>query len=459
MKTVTQYQNKKVLVMGLAKSGANAARLLQQLGAFVTVTDIKPFDQNPAAQSLLDEGVRVITGKQPLALLDEDFSLMVKNPGIPYDNPFVDKAEKLGIPIITEPELAYEISEAPWVTVTGTNGKTTTTTLIAEMLNADRSVGKAYLAGNIGIPASAVAEKVGPDDTMVVEMSSFQLAGTTQLHPHIAVLTNIYSAHLDYHKTRANYINAKMKMVANQTAADYFVVNWDREEWQELAQRTKAQVVPFSRQNLTHDGAYLANGTLYFRGTPIIKADEIRIPGAHNVENALAAIAAAKLAGQADNAAIAHVLKTFPGVKHRMQYVETWQSRKIYNDSKATNIVSTEVALRSFPGPVVLIGGGLDRGFTFEKLLPLLKDHVHTMVVYGQTKQLLADVAKKAGITDLHIVDTLDQAVPVALKESKPGDVVLFSPAAASWDQFHTFEERGDRFIADVNQFIKENPA
>ncbi|MCI2171301.1 UDP-N-acetylmuramoyl-L-alanine--D-glutamate ligase [Schleiferilactobacillus perolens] len=460
MKMVTTYRNKKVLVIGLAKSGANAARLLQdKLGAFVTATDIKPFNENPAAQALLDDGVRVITGKQPLALMDEDFSLVVKNPGIPYDNPLVDRAEKKHIPIITEPELAFEISEAPWIGITGTNGKTTTTTLIAEMLNAKRTEGKAYLAGNIGIPASAVAEKVTPQDTMVVELSSFQLAGTTHLRPHIAVLTNIYSAHLDYHKTRANYIAAKMKIVANQNAADFFVVNWDSPEWQGLSHQTKGQVVPFSRKQVVSNGAYLKDGELYFQGTPIIAAEDIRIPGAHNIENALAAIAAAKLAGQKDNDAIAHVLKTFPGVKHRMQYVETWQNRKIYNDSKATNIVSTEVALRSFPGPVVLIGGGLDRGFTFEKLIPLLKDHVRAMVVYGQTKKLMAATAKQAGIENLTVVDTLDEAVPLAMHASRPGDVVLFSPAAASWDQFHTFEERGDRFIADVNQFIKENPS
>ncbi|MCH4171019.1 MAG: UDP-N-acetylmuramoyl-L-alanine--D-glutamate ligase [Lactobacillus sp.] len=455
MKAVATYENQKVLVLGLARSGVHAAQLLHRLGALVTVNDIKPFEENPDAQALLDEGIRVITGSHPLELLDEDFMLMVKNPGIPYTNPMVQKAQEKHLPIITEPELAYEISEAPMIGVTGTNGKTTTTTLISLMLNAGKAQPYAYLSGNIGIPATEVAEKVTAKNVMVTELSSFQLLGITKMRPHIAVLTNIYEAHLDYHKTRENYVNAKMRITMNQTPDDYFVVNWDTKEWQDLSQRSHAKVVPFSRLNKTQAGSYEEAGKLYYQGEYIMASDDIKIPGEHNVENALAAIAVAKIMG-VTTAAIVSVLTSFTGVKHRLQFVEEWHQVRIYNDSKATNIEATEVALNSFKRPIVYMGGGLDRGFTFEKLEPLFKKHVKAAVLWGETKQLMAQSLKAAGVDNVTIVADLDHAVPVAFKLIKPGDVLLLSPAAASWDQFHTFEERGDRFIADVNQAISK---
>lgn len=458
MKKITTYQNQKVLVLGLAKSGVHAAQLLHRLGALVTVNDAKPFEENPDAQTLLDEGIRVITGSHPLELLDEDFMTMVKNPGIPYTNPMVEKALAKKIPIITEPELAYEVSEAPMIGITGTNGKTTTTTLISLMLNEGKSTKYAYLAGNIGIPATEIAEQVTKDNVMVTELSSFQLLGATSLKPHIAVLNNIYEAHLDYHKTRENYVNAKMNITKNQTAEDYFVVNWDNDEWQQLSLRSHAQIVPFSRLHRSEAGAYEKDGQLYFKDEAVMPAAEIKIPGAHNVENALAAIAVSKIMG-VKNEAIRHVLQTFGGVRHRMQFVEEWQGVRIYNDSKATNMEATEVALKSFKEPIVLIGGGLDRGFTFEPLEPLFQDHVKAAVVYGETKNLMKQSLRAAGIAQIKVVDTLDEAVPAAMAYVKAGDVLLLSPAAASWDQFHTFEERGDRFIHDVQQTIKKKQA
>lgn len=454
MRKVTTYKNQKVLVLGLAKSGVHAAQLLKKLGALVTVNDIKPFEENPDAQTLLDEGIRVITGRHPLELLDEDFKIMVKNPGIPYTNPMVQKALEKKIKIITEPELAYEVLEAPMIGVTGTNGKTTTTTLISLMLNQNQAKKRAYLAGNIGISATGVAEKLTKQDVMVTELSSFQLLGVTTLKPHIAVLTNIYEAHLDYHKTRKNYVNAKMNITKQQTAEDYFVVNWDDPEWQALSKRTKAKVVPFSRLCKSKAGAYELDGQLYFKDTPIMAAADIKVPGDHNVENALAAIAVAKLMGVSD-AAIKTVLETFSGVRHRMQFVEEWQGVRIYNDSKATNMEATEVALKSFKQPIVLIGGGLDRGFTFEALEPLFKAHVKAAVMYGETKQLMATSLKAAGVPIIKVVSNLDEAVPQAMSLAESGDILLLSPAAASWDQFHTFEERGDRFIDDVQKNIQ----
>jgi UDP-N-acetylmuramoylalanine--D-glutamate ligase len=456
VKSIQDYKNKKVLVLGLAKSGVNAARLLVKLGAFVTVNDKKKFDDNPEAQSLLAEGIRVITGSHPLALLDEDFALMVKNPGIPYDNPLVAGALKKGIPVITEPELAYEVSEATFIGVTGTNGKTTTTTMISLMLNQNRPAGKAYVAGNIGVPASKVAQTVTAKDAMVTELSSFMLMGITKLKPHIAVLTNVYTAHIDYHGSRAKYIEAKMRIVMNQTADDYFVVNWDNPEWRELSKQTKGQVVPFSRQDNIETGAYEKDGMLYFRGEAILPASEINVPGDHNVENALAALAVAKLSGQS-NEAIVEVLRTFTGVKHRLQFVTEWQQRRFYNDSKATDIEATEMALKGFKQPVVLLAGGLDRGFTFERLVPALKAHVKAMVLFGETADLLKQAGEAAGIQTIELTKDVATALPIGYGLSEPGDIVLLSPANASWDQYPNFEVRGQVFIDGVDELKRKN--
>lgn len=450
MKNVTKYQNKHVLVLGLGTSGVNAANLLLKLGAKVTVNDKQTPADLTVVTKLQAAGITVVTGSHPLELLD-GVDLMVKNPGIPYTNVLVAAAVTQGIPVITEPELAYEVSEAPMYCVTGSNGKTTTTTMITLMLNQGRKNGRAVAVGNIGVSASKVAQEVTPADTLVTEISSFQLMGITDLHPHIAVLTNIYQAHTDWHQTHANYIKAKMRVTMNQTADDYFVVNWDVPEAREVANHTQAQVIPFSRQALTTNGAYEKDGVLYYQDEAIVPAAEIKVPGTHNVENALAAIAVAKLCGKS-NHDIIEVLKTFSGVRHRTQFVTTVNERKVYNDSKATDIEATQKALDGFTAPVVLLAGGLDRGFTFDRLVPDLQKHVRAMVVFGETADLMADAGQKAGIKEIIHSQNAVTAVPEAYRLSQPGDIILLSPACASWDQWPTFEVRGDRFIEAVEQ-------
>lgn len=451
MKQVTTYNQQRVLVLGLAKSGFNAAKLLKRLGALVTVSDVTPLAKNTEAQELQRAGFKVITGEQTPDLLDAGYDLMVKNPGIPYDVPIVKRALALHLPIITEMELASEVAESELVAVTGSNGKTTTTTMIQKMLDHDRSAGHAVYAGNIGIPASQVAQQVTATDTLVLEVSSFMLVGTTTFHPHIAVLTNIFSNHLDYHKTRANYVAAKMKITANQTADDYFVVNFDNPEWRELSTHSKAQVVPFSRQNVTQDGAYEDQGMLYFKGEAIMPAEEVKVPGDHNIENALAAIAVAKIKG-VSTASIVSVLRAFGGVRHRTQFVLEADGRQYYNDSKATDMEATEMALKGFKAPVVLLAGGLDRGYTFEKMIPAFKAHVKAIILFGQTAQLLAQTAKQAGIKTIKMTENAETGVPLAYELSNPGDIILLSPANASWDQYPNFEVRGDKFIQAVEK-------
>ncbi|APU71609.1 UDP-N-acetylmuramoylalanine--D-glutamate ligase [Companilactobacillus crustorum] len=449
MKTESNYSNKKFLVLGLAKSGFAVAKLLKKMGSDVTVVDSNPLEGNTEAQALMDAGFKVITGSNDASLIDESFDYLVKNPGIVYSNDLVQRAEKLKIPVITEPEIAYSFSDATMVAVTGTNGKTTVTTLIQLMLKHSPKFKNSYYAGNIGIPISDVIQKATKDDVVVTELSSFQLQGTIDLHPRVAVLNNIYSTHLDFHKTRENYIKAKMHITKNQTKNDYFVVNWNTEEWRGLAQQSQAQILPFSdNQELDH-GSYVKDDKIYCNGERIMDVNEIQIPGEHNVQNALAAISVAKLYN-VKNEDIIEVLSSFKGVKHRIQYVDTFGGHKFYNDSKATNVEATIVALSAFKDPITLIAGGLDRGNGFDELIPSLKGKVSNLVVYGQTANKVIESAEKADVSNIVKVNNLQEAVPEAYKQSNDGDVILLSPAAASWDQFHTFEERGDLFIQTV---------
>lgn len=450
MKTISKFANKKVLVLGLAKSGESAARLLDKLGAIVTVNDGKPFEENPAAQSLLEEGIKVITGGHPLELLDEDFEWMVKNPGIPYNNPMVMRALEKKIPVITEVELAYLISDAPIIGITGSNGKTTTTTMIAEVLTAGGQNG--LLSGNIGFPASQVAQDAGETDTLVMELSSFQLMGIEAFHPEIAVITNLMPTHLDYHGSFEEYVAAKWNIQKNMTASDYVILNFNQDLAKELAKKTAAKVLPFSTKEKV-DGAYLDGDVLTFRGEAIMKASELGVPGSHNVENALATIAVAKLRG-IDNQVIRETLAHFGGVKHRLQYVGEINQVKFYNDSKSTNILATQKALSGFDNSkVILIAGGLDRGNEFDELVPDIKG-LKKMVILGESATRVKRAADQAEVSYLDASDVRD-ATRKAFSVAEPGDVVLLSPANASWDMYKNFEVRGDEFLA-VFKELKE---
>lgn len=455
MKNISDYQGKNILVLGLGKSGFAVSQLLLKLGAKLTLNDRADLSKNEKAQTLAKAGVRVIGGHHPVDLLaKEHFDYLVKNPGIPYDNPMVAKAQELHLPIITEPEIALKASEAPYVCVTGSNGKTTTVMLTQQIL--DRHLQKsghhAYAVGNIGVPISEVVPKATKDDLLVVEISSFQLLGVTDIDPKVAAIVDIYhNVHLDYHKTFANYVNAKLNVTRFQTEADYFLANFDQKDI--LAKEkavTKAKIQTFSENDPQAD-YFIADGYLQSQTERIMKIADMKLPGLHNQQNALVAIAISKIMG-ADNADIQAVLSSFVGAKHRLQYVMDLDGRKVYNDSKSTNIEAASVAIPSFTAPEVWIAGGLDRGFTFDSLVPLLKKHVKAVVLYGESKYLLADAARKAGIKDIVIENTLQEAVPKAYELTAAGDVLLFSPACASWDQFRTFEERGDYFV----KFVKE---
>ena len=444
------FEHKRVLVIGLAKSGVAVAKLLLHQGSMVTVNDRIPLEENPDAKSLIEEGIRVLAGSHPVDLLEEHFDFVVKNPGIPYHNCMVEAAMKKGIPVYTEVEIAYQLLEGLLIGITGSNGKTTTTTLASLMLKESFPEREVYAAGNIGIPLSQLAEQSTKEDIYVSELSSFQLMGIDQFKPKIACIVNIFSAHLDYHGTREEYIKAKLQLTKNQTEDDYLVYNADYPELMTLIEgHTKATLVPFSRKTVLEFGACVEGDYICFNGEKVIPVSTIQVPGTQNVENVLAAVAISKLAG-ASNEGIQKAVQNFHGVKHRTQFVKEVNKRRFYNDSKATNIIATQTALRSFTNQsVVLIAGGLDRGNGFDELVPDLKA-VSGIVLYGETKEKLQEAAKVAGVPVIEIVNTLEEATKKAYAISKEDDIILLSPACASWDQFKSFEIRGDEFIQVV---------
>ena len=444
------FEHKRVLVIGLAKSGVAVAKLLLHQGAMVTVNDRIPLEENQDAKSLIEEGIRVLAGSHPVDLLEEHFDFVVKNPGIPYHNCMVEAAMKKGIPVYTEVEIAYQLLEGLMIGITGSNGKTTTTTLASLMLKESFPERQVYAAGNIGIPLSQLAEQSTKEDIYVSELSSFQLMGIDQFKPKIACIVNIFTAHLDYHGTREEYIKAKLQLTKNQTEDDYLVYNADYPELITLIEgHTKATLVPFSRKTVLEFGASVEDDYICFNGEKVIPVSTIQVPGTQNVENVLAAVAISKLAG-ASNEGIKKAVQNFHGVKHRTQFVKEVNKRRFYNDSKATNIIATQTALRSFTNQsVVLIAGGLDRGNGFDELVPDLKA-VSSIVLYGETKEKLQEAAKVAGVPVIEVVNTLEEATKKAYAISKEDDIILLSPACASWDQFKSFEIRGDEFIQVV---------
>lgn len=443
MNRLTDFPYQHILVLGLAKSGTAAAKLLLQNQFKVRVNDIRPNEEH--VETLKKMGAEVITGSHPLSVLD-DIEIIVKNPGIPYDNVVIEEAQKRNIPIITEVELAWKLVDQPIIAITGSNGKTTTTTLIGEMLR--KSKQPVQVAGNIGQVAVEIAANLQANEKMVLELSSFQLLGVESFKPNIAIILNIYEAHLDYHKTFANYQEAKWRIFKNQTAEDYLIYNADDPHLQQAIQEAKATLIPFSTKRRLNNGIWANEHSIYDRDKKLIDRSDIVLVGQHNLENILAAIGAAKLAG-ATHDGIVDVLTSFAGVKHRLEFVANINERLFYNDSKATNILATQKALQSFNQPTILLAGGLDRGNDFDDLIPYLAK-VKMMVVFGETAEKLRLLGKQVNIKTIHVED-VKEAVKVAFQHSNQGDVILLSPACASWDQYRTFEERGDMFVHTVH--------
>ncbi|MCM3078446.1 MULTISPECIES: UDP-N-acetylmuramoyl-L-alanine--D-glutamate ligase [Brevibacillus] len=448
---MNDYRDQHVVVLGMAKSGVAVAKLLHRFGAHVVVNDQKPREEASGADELEELGITVICGYHPDDLIHPGISLVVKNPGIPYEAAPVAKAMGLGIPIITEVELAYQIAKAPIIGITGSNGKTTTTTLVGLIMKEARI--EAMIGGNIGTVLCGLAETATADQWLVAELSSFQLAGTASFRPRIGVLMNLYPAHLDYHHSIDAYLEAKMNMFANQTADDIAILPLDQPELLPRFAELAARKFYFSKHQQVEQGTYIHNGMIVYadgKGNreEIVAVGEITVP---HVDNALAAALITILAG-ADKQSVASVLTTFSGVEHRMEYVASIDGVKYFNDSKATNPEAASRALQACKEPIVWICGGLDRGVDFKELIPFIQGRVKAVVALGQTAEILLKRAEEAGIKERIHVDTVEKAVLTASQLANSGDVVLLSPACASWDMFPSFEARGSMFKDGVHR-------
>ncbi|BCJ86075.1 UDP-N-acetylmuramoyl-L-alanine--D-glutamate ligase [Effusibacillus dendaii] len=447
------YHGKNVLVLGLARSGAAVARLLQKQGAHVTVNDQKEREAFGDVPDQLEKlSIQLVFGGHPAGIVSERLDLLVKNPGIPYSAAPVQKAMELGIPVVTEIEIAYQFAKAPIIGITGSNGKTTTTSLTGEILQAAGL--RPVVAGNIGTALSEIVETVEADQWLVAELSSFQLQGTIQFRPWIGALLNIYNAHLDYHGTMESYIAAKSRLFRNQTSDDVAVLNADQPAVMRLADSINGRIFPFSLSKSLEEGVFVKDETIIVRSNGqdvhVCRLDEIPLKGVHNLENVLAATAITFSAG-ASPASIREGIRRFKGVEHRLEFVADVKGVSYYNDSKATNAEAATRAITSFQNPVVLIAGGLDRGTDFAELTPIFQKHLKAIVTLGQSADKLSAVAEKAGVTERRQAGSIEEAVKMAASLAQPGDSVLLSPACASWDMYSSFEERGRIFKKAVH--------
>lgn len=434
------FENKKIFILGMARSGYEAAKLLSDYNNEIIVTDGK--EQKEELVSELESlGVKVIITSDQISLLDDSFDYVIKNPGIKYDNPVVVKAKELGIKVINEVEMAYSFLDKSVniIGVTGSNGKTTTTTLISEFMK--NSFDNVYLGGNIGIPLSNFVRDIKPNSYLVLEISDHQLCDMYDFKTNVSVLTNITPTHLDFHKSYEVYQMTKKKIFNNHTSDDLAVINKDDEVSMKITDDIKSTKVYYGHDKTNL--AYYDEEGIYYDGKLVIKLDDIILKGKHNYQNIMGAIIAVKKYGVTDEV-IQKVLKEFKGVEHRLEYVDTIDGVTYYNDSKATNCVSTITALNSFDKPTILLLGGYDRGHSFHDLDDSMKN-VKCVVCFGETKNRIEEFCNDLNIK-CYKNDTLKEAMNVVKDICTPGDVVLLSPACASWDQYDRFEDRGDEF-------------
>jgi UDP-N-acetylmuramoylalanine--D-glutamate ligase len=442
-----ELKGKKVLVVGLGKSGLAAALFLRRRGAQVTVSDLRSAQAlSKEIPSLLEAGISVEAGGHGLLTFRRQ-DLIVVSPGVPLSTPELVQVRTLGLPIIGELELAARFLQGDVLAITGSNGKTTTTTLCGEIFSA--SGRKTLVAGNIGLPVIEVVDQSAPGTWSVLEVSSFQLETTDSFHPHIATILNITPDHLDRHGTFENYVAMKEKIFANQTSEDYLILNGDDPVTQQAASRARSQVVWFSRSKIVRRGAFVHNGVVMFRASeqstpvPVLPVAEIPLKGQHNVENVLAAVCAASVAGIPAEV-IARTVKSFHAVEHRLEFVASIHGVEYYNDSKATNVDATAKAIAAFPANIHLILGGKDKNSDYSQLNPLLKERVKAVYTIGSAAEKIE--GQITGVTKVTRAETLEAAVDLAANHATAGDIVLLAPACSSFDQFENYEQRGKVF-------------
>ena len=437
--------NKRVLVVGLGKSGVASAVFLKSRGARVTVSDAKPeAELRDEILLLLEHGITVETGGHG----DRTFrgqDLIVVSPGVPADAPQLVQARNLGEPVIGEIELAAQFLPGSIVAITGANGKTTTTSLAGEIIAAGKF--PTLVGGNIGTPAISFVDQAGPATWTVLEVSSFQLETIVEFRPRIAVILNITPDHLDRHRTFANYVNAKARIFENQRPDDFTVLNADDPTTSELSKRTRAQLFWFSRKNEIEKGAFVRGTHIYFRKgnseREIMPLVEVPLKGAHNLENVLAGVSIGMLVGCPPEQ-IRQAVRNFKAVEHRLEFVAKVAGVDYYNDSKATNVDATIKALESFPANIHLILGGKDKGSDYTVLHDLLRQRVKRVYTIGAAAAKIESQIQ--GAAEIEHAETLENAVRRASESAVLGDVILLAPACASFDQFQSYEHRGRVF-------------
>lgn len=444
------FKNKKILILGMARSGYQAAKYLKKRGNEVILNDGGSEEKQDSnqVQELKDLGVELIFGSHPDDLLDKSFDYLIKNPGVPIDHKYVLDAKRLGIEVINEVEMSYLLlpKDVTLIGITGTNGKTTTTTLTYKIMK-EAYGDRVHLAGNIGYPLCSILDELKKDDIIVMEVSCQQGENFHKFKPHIGVFTNISPAHIDFLKTFEHYKEVKARMFYNQDKNDIAILNIENEDVMDELRNISSKTKYFSSKNEIN-GCYLKDGVIYYYDEKIIDRDLIKLPGIHNVENCLAAIMACKEMG-VSNKAICDVLTTFTGVEHRLEYVDTVDGVRYYNDTEATNIKCTQIALSSFDQDITLILGGLERGQAFEDLTPYMT-HVKNIVAIGQCRERVKEFGDSLHIPT-YVYEKLEEGFKKCVEITKNGGIVLLSPASASWDQYKECEIRG----AEFKQYVK----
>ena len=445
------YKNKKIFILGMAKSGYEVAKLLASDNN-IFITDMKEQNEEQVKE-LEDLGVTFKILDKPEDYIDGSFDLMIKNPGIKYDHNAVVKAKELGIPVVNEVEVAYHYIDksVKIIGVTGSNGKTTTTSIIYEIMK--KAFGdKVILAGNIGTPLSHYAKDIKKDSYLVMEISDHQLCDMYDFKTNVSVITNIYDCHTDFHDSHERYVNTKKKIFMNHTDKDVNIINYDNYEVMGITRDIVGINKYFSKNS--EEDCYYKDNYIYYNGKKFIDVRDIILKGVHNYENIMCAILACKAYGVNDKD-IVDVVKSFGGVEHRLEYVGNINGREVYNDSKSTNTESTKIALNSFNSSTILLMGGTDRGHSFDELKGPLKN-TKLVVTYGETKNRIKEFMDSLEIKCI-VVDNLVDAVKEAYSNSVEGDIILLSPACASWDQFPNFEERGKLFKEEILKYRDNN--
>ncbi len=446
------FENKKILILGMARSGVAAARILLQRGNDVTINDLKENHDQKIIKELEDNGCNIILGSHPDDLLDKSFDYLIKNPGISDNHKYVKLARKLEIPVINEVELAYHLlpKDITLIGITGTNGKTTTTTITYQILKEEYG-DRVHLTGNIGYPLCDLIGKLKKDDIVVMEVSVQQSINIEKFHPHIALITNYSPAHIDFLGSYDNYKKMKAKMFYNQEKDDIAILNLNNSDVINEMKNIKSNKRYFSSTQKAD--CYLKDNVIYYGDEKIINTDIIKIPGIHNIENIMGAITIAKILN-VSNKSIYNVINNFFGVEHRLEYVDTVCCARFYNDTEATNIKCTQIALSSFDKPTIIILGGLERGQDFNDLKNYMKN-VKAIIGIGECRERVRDFGEKLKI-DTYIYEHLKDGFNKIKEIVKENDIVLLSPASASWDQYKECEVRGAEFKELVREFKNE---